>query len=131
MFKAIQTSVSGLLASTARVNNVASNIANSTVKSTPRGAAGPVYSAGFTPQRVIQSSTPSGGTRTNTVPVNPASLTVYDPSSPLSNDQGLVNIPNVNLPAEIGELTRASHAYKANAKVLKTLDETFKSLLKI
>lgn len=133
MFKAIQTSVSGLVASSVRLNAVANNIANSQVKSTPKGSVpnGLVFSAGYTPQRVEQSTTATGGVRATVVPVSPASLTVFDPTSPLANDQGAVNIPNISLPAEFGELTRAKHAYKANAMVLKTLDDTFKTLLKI
>lgn len=133
MFKAIQTSVSGLIASTTRLNAAASNIANMHVKSTPKRAApnGLVFDPGYTPVRVEQTTTGSGGTRARTVPVSPASLTIYDPSSPLANGQGAVNIPNVSLPTEIGELKRASHAYKANALVLKTLDDTFKTLLEI
>ncbi len=133
MFKAIQTSVSGLIASSVRLNAVASNIANINVKSTPKGKApdGLTFSAGYTPVRVEQTTTGSGGVRATMVPVSPASLSVFDPTSPFANEQGAVNIPNISLPAEIAELARASHAYKANAKVLKTLDETFKILLKI
>lgn len=133
MFKAIQTSVSGLLASTVRFNAAASNIVNAHVKSTPAGStpSGGAFNASYSPQQVTQTTTAGGGVRATVVPVSPASLTVFDPTSPLSSAQGLVNIPNVSLPAEIAELTRASQAYKANAKVLKTLDETFKTLLKI
>ena len=133
MFKAIQTSVSGLLASTVRFNTAANNIVNAHVKSTPGASAssGGAFNASYSPQHVAQSTTIGGGVRAAVVPVSPASLTVFDPTSPLSNAQGLVNTPNVSLPAEISELTRASQAYKANAKVLKTLDDTFKTLLKI
>lgn len=133
MFRAIQTSVSGLIASTVRLNVAASNIANMQVKSTPKRAVpnGLVFSPGYTPLRVEQTSTASGGVQAKAVAVSPASLTIFDPSSPLANEQGAVNIPNVSLPAEIGELRRASQAYKANALVLKTLDETFKTLLEI
>lgn len=135
MFKAIQTSVSGLLASSQRLNVAASNIVNSQVKSSPsaKGNAAPglAFNPGYTPKRVEQTTTAGGGTRTSTVPVSPASLSVYDPSSPLAGKEGTVNIPNVSFPVEIAEMKRASQAYKANAAMLKTLDETFKSLLKV
>ena len=135
MFKAIQTSVSGLLASSQRLNIAASNIVNSQVKSSPsakeNAAPGLTFNPGYTPLKAEQITTPSGGTRTRTVAVSPANLSVYDPSSPLAGEQGTVNIPNVSFPAEIAEMKRASQAYKANAAVLKTLDETFKSLLKV
>ncbi|MCF6195255.1 MAG: hypothetical protein L3J50_01030 [Emcibacter sp.] len=133
MFKAIQTSVSGLIASSVRLNVAAENIVNAQTTSTPNGSvpSGLVFSAGYTPKRVEQSSTGTGGVRATVVPVSPASLTLFDPTSPLSSTEGFVNTPNISLPAEIGELTRASQAYKANASVLKTLDDTFKTLLKI
>jgi len=134
MFKAIQTSVSGLIAATARINVAASNIVNSQVKSTPspQGATRTGESfRGYSPQRVEQITTQSGGVQARSVPVSPASLSVFDPTSPLASEQGLVNIPNVSLPAEISELIRAKHAYKANAAVLKTLDDTFKTISNI
>lgn len=126
MLKAIQTSVSGLVASSTRLNVAASNIVNSRNISTPGADSG-----GFIPQQVVQTTTGFGGVQATAVPVSPASLTIFNPSSTLANEQGNVNIPNISLPLEFGELIRASQAYKANANVLKKLDETFNILLKI
>ncbi|MBL4803210.1 MAG: hypothetical protein JKY45_15095 [Emcibacter sp.] len=133
MFKAIQTSVSGLIASSVRFNAASSNIINAQVKSTPKGSTSSsgAFNPAYNPQQVKQSTTASGGVRANVVQVSPSSLTLFDPTSPLANAQGNVDIPNISLPAEISELTRASQSYKANATVLKNLDETFKTLLKI
>jgi len=135
MFKSIQTSVSGLIASSARLNTAANNIVNAHVKSSPPAKepdpAGPVFKAGYTPQRTEQTTVSTGGTKATTIPVSPASLSVFDPTSPLASNEGFVQLPNVSLPAEIAEITRASHAYKANAKTLSTLDEVFKTLLKV
>jgi len=133
MSNAIQTSLSGLIASSVRANAAASNIVNSQVTSSLKGSAslrGP-FQTGYTPIQVQQTTTRLGGTHANVVPVSPSSLAIYDPRSPLANEQGAVGIPNVSLPAEIAELRKASHAYQANAKALKTLDDTFKTLLKI
>ncbi|VAX02051.1 hypothetical protein MNBD_ALPHA03-342 [hydrothermal vent metagenome] len=135
MFKAIQTSVSGLIASSTRLNVAANNIVNSQVRSSPEAqgtaVAGQTFKAGYTPQRVEQTSLPTGGTRATTISVSPASLSVYDPSSSFAGEGGFVNLPNVSFPAEIAEMIRASHAYKANAKTLSSIDETFKALLKV
>ncbi|PCI32165.1 MAG: flagellar biosynthesis protein FlgC [Alphaproteobacteria bacterium] len=133
MFKALQTSVSGLIASSTRLNVAASNIVNARVASSPKGTTGPrqTFRAGYSPQRVAQTTTAGGGVRATGAPVSPASLSVYDPTSPFANEQGAVDMPNVSLPVEISELRRARHAYEANAKVIKTLDDTFKTLLKI
>lgn len=130
MFNAIQTSLSGLMASTARLNVAASNIANAQVVSSPDSSSSKLLGAqAYIPQRISQSTTNNGGVKTSSLPVNPASLTVYNPSSPLSSQEGFVNVPNVSLVTELTELKRASHSYKANAKVLETLDNTLKSFL--
>ena len=133
MFKALQTSVSGLIASSTRFNGAASNIVNARVASSPKGSTGPrqTFKIGYTPQRVAQTTTTGGGVRATGAPVSPASLAIYDPTSPFANEQGTVDMPNVSLPIEISELKRARHAYEANAKAVKILDDTFKTLLKI
>jgi len=130
MYNAIKTSVSGLMAATQKAKVAASNIANAQVVSSPQSSVGNLADArGYIPQRVEQTTNKNGGVKSTILPVNPASLSLYDPSSPLSSQEGFVHIPNVSLAAESAELIRASQSYKANAKVLKILDESQKSLL--
>ena len=65
------------------------------------------------------------------MPVNPSSLTVFNPNDPVSNEQGFVDIPNVDIAVEFSELIKAKHAYKANAAVLRTLSDIEDSALDI
>ncbi|MFC7050248.1 flagellar basal body rod protein FlgC [Emcibacter nanhaiensis] len=129
MNNAINTSLSGLLASTSKLNVAASNIVNSRNTSTPKGtfAANPSAAAlvnkAYTPLKHEQSSNKYGGVMSYNIPVNPASLTAYAPDDPVANEDGYVAIPNVNEFVEVGEMIKATNAYKANAQVLSTLAE--------
>lgn len=135
MISGINTSLSGLLAASTRASTAANNIVNAYNTSTPVGGdsstAALRTTRAYVPQRTINSSQKNGGVIATNVPVNPASLSVYSPENPVSNDQGFVNIPNVDIAIEFSELIKAKHAYKANAAVLRTLFETQDAALDI
>jgi flagellar basal-body rod protein FlgC len=48
---------------------------------------------------------------------------VYDPSHPDSDEEGLVEMPNVNLISEMTDLTSANRSYQANVTVLNALKQ--------
>lgn len=127
MINGINTSLSGLLAASTRANTAANNIVNAFNTSTPAGGdtstAAIRTSRAYVPQRVINSSQKHGGVIATKVPVNPSSLTVFNPNYPVSNEHGFVNIPNVDHAVEFSELIKAKNAYKANAAVIRTLSE--------
>jgi flagellar basal-body rod protein FlgC len=127
MVNGISTSLSGLLAASTRANTAANNIVNAYNTSTPvggdRNAAAIQTTRAYIPQKVHNSSQKSGGVTANKVPVSPVSLSVYNPGDPISNDEGFVNIPNIDPAVEFSELIKAKNAYKANAAVLRTLSE--------
>ena len=127
MINGISTSLSGLLAASTRASTAANNIVNAYNTSTPVGgdtSTAALRSArAYVPQRVVNSSQKHGGVVANKLPVTPSSLTVFNPDDPLSNEQGFVNVPNVDHAVEFSELIKAKHAYKANAAVLRTLSE--------
>ncbi len=135
MINGISTSLSGLLAASTRANTAANNIVNAFNTSTPAGGdtstAAIQTARAYVPQRVINSSQKNGGVVATRLPVTPSSLTVFNPSNPVSNEQGFVNIPNVDPAVEFSELIKAKHAYKANAAVLRTLAETEDATLDI
>lgn len=127
MINGLSTSISGLLAASTRASTAANNIVNAFNTSTPAGGdtstAAIRTTRAYVPQRVINSPQKNGGVVATKVPVNPSSLTVFNPDDPVSNEQGFVNIPNVDHAVEFSELIKAKHAYKANAAVIKTLVE--------
>ncbi|MBT5074143.1 MAG: flagellar biosynthesis protein FlgC [Kordiimonadaceae bacterium] len=135
MISGINTSLSGLLAASTRANTAANNIVNAYNTSAPVGGdastAALRTSRAYVPQRTINSSQKNGGVVATNVPVSPSSLSIYSPSNPVSNDEGFVNIPNVDAAVEFSELIKAKHAYKANAAVLRTLFETQEAALDI
>lgn len=127
MINGINTSLSGLLAASTRANTAANNIANAYNTSLPvggdRNTASLQASRAYVPQKTVNSSLKNGGVTATRVPVSPASLTVYSPDNPVSNEEGFVNIPNIEPAIEFSELIKAKNAYKANAAVLRTLSE--------
>jgi flagellar basal-body rod protein FlgC len=135
MNNAINTSLSGLLASTSKLNVAASNIVNSRNTSTPKGtfAANPSAAAlgskAYVPMKHEQSTNKFGGVMSYNIPVTPASLTAYAPQDPVANEEGYVAIPNVNEFVEVGEMIKATNAYKANAKVLTEVADLEKDFL--
>ena len=127
MLNGITTSLSGLLAASTRANTAANNIVNAYNTSTPVGGdtstAAIRSTRAYVPQKTVNTSQKNGGVSTTQVSVSPSSLSVYNPGDPVSNDQGFVDIPNIDPAVEFSELIKAKHAYKANAAVLRTLSE--------
>lgn len=135
MINGISTSLSGLLAASTRANTAANNVVNAYNTSMPVGGdrktAAIQTSRAYVPQKVVNSSQKNGGVIAIKVPVSPASLSVYNPDDPVSNDEGFVDIPNIDMAVEFSELIKAKHAYKANAAVLRTLSEVQDAALDI
>lgn len=128
--QALRTAVSGLAAATTRVNASANNIANAGTVGRVGAGAGEADRA-FQAQTVQQSSTPGGGTRATITARNPATQTIFAPDSPLANSQGLVEAPNVDLGEELVNQISAEAAFKANAAVIRSVDEQQDDLLDI
>ncbi|WP_425407046.1 flagellar basal body rod protein FlgC [Hwanghaeella sp.] len=127
---ALYTAVSGLNAATRRLDASANNIANAGTVGRVGAQAGDADQA-FQAQTVQQTSTTGGGTRAAIVPRNPATQTVFAPDSPLANGQGLVEAPNVDLGEELVNQISAEAAFKANAAVIRSVDEQQDDLLDI
>lgn len=128
--QALRTAVSGLAAATTRVNASANNIANAGTVGRVGAEAGDADRA-YQAQTVQQTSAPGSGTRAAIVPRNPATQTVFAPNSPLANGQGLVDAPNVDLGEELVNQISAEAAFKANAAVIRSVDEQQDDLLDI
>ena len=136
---AITTARSGLLASVARLNASASNIANGTTTGPlPGSPAAPVAAVDEAPRAyqpvdvVLRSAggqDGSGGVAATYRPRSPAHVRQYDPSAPFADADGMVAAPNVDLAQEAVDVLAASVLFKANLVVLKKADEMTGSLL--
>lgn len=62
-----------------------------------------------------------------------STLVMYDPASPLANSDGYLTVPgekSSGLIVEVAEMSRAAHAYKANAAAIKSLNQTMTNFLR-
>lgn len=133
MVDAIGNALGGLLASQKRVEASASNIANFQSAGAIDPANGP---PAFDARTVIQ--TPlideNGvvfGLDSEIIPKQDPTQTAFDPDSPFANEEGLINIPNVNLSEEIVNLNLAEITFKANARVIEAASELSREVTNI
>ena len=109
---------SALTAQSARLNAVASNLANA---DSIAGADGQPYRA---KQVVFKATAVEGGglgVRVTQVVDSAAPLRMqYDPANPAADAQGYVAMPNVNVVDEMVNMISASRAYQNNAEVMNT-----------
>ncbi|MBE7704145.1 MAG: flagellar basal body rod protein FlgC [Cyanobacteria bacterium SIG28] len=57
--------------------------------------------------------------------------TVYDPSHPDADEEGYVDLPNVNIVEEMVDMIAASRAYEANATVAENVKTMMRSAMNI
>jgi flagellar basal-body rod protein FlgC len=120
---------SALTAQSARLNAVASNLANADSVAGPDGQP-------YRAKQVVFKATPveGGGTgvRVTRVVDSTAPLRMtYDPASPAANEQGYVAMPNVNVVDEMVNMISASRAYQNNAEVMNAAKSLIQKTLAI
>jgi flagellar basal-body rod protein FlgC len=120
---------SALTAQSARLNAVASNLANA---DSVVGADGQPYRA----KQVVFKATPVEGggigVRVTQVVESAAPLRLqYEPNNPAANEQGYVSMPNVNVVEEMVNMISASRAYQTNAEVMNTTKQLMMKTLAI
>ncbi len=137
MIAALSTARSGLLASVARLEAAASNIANGGTTG-PLPPTPPVPAADgaprvYQPVEVVVRSlgdAPAGVEATYR-PRVPAYVRQYDPGAPFADAEGFVAVPNVDLAEESIDVLTALVSFRANLAVLRAADEMAESLLDI
>ncbi len=128
MFNAVSNALSGLAASSQRVNVAASNIANiSTSGALSQENGAQPYETRLSTQTALS----GGGVASEISNKNPGFVPSYAPDSPFSNSEGLIGVPNTNLSEEIVNLKLAETTYKANVKTLEVALELSEELLSI
>ena len=119
LFNVLTIAGSALTAQSARLNATASNLANA---DSVVGADGKPYRA----KQVVFKATPvtaDGGLGVRVTQVVDSAAPgrmVYDPKSPAANEQGYVEMPNVNVVEEMVNMISASRAYQTNAEIMST-----------
>lgn len=127
MINTIQIALSGLAASSKKIEASAGNIANLNSAGSLTDPAHAPYSAVTT----VQETDEGGGVKAAIIPKNTPFVPAYDPGSPFAETDGLVGVPNVNLAEEAVNITLAKTAYKANLKVIQAVSDLSRDLLGI
>ncbi len=147
MFRAINTSASGLSAQRLRMDIISDNIANATTTRTPEG--GPYkrkriilmpsdtkvkYKLPFLPEK-FQPSIGSGVRVLRIEEDRKPFRLVYDPTHPdaikSGPKKGYVLMPNVNIVTEMVDMISASRAYEANVAMVDNTKAIFNKALEI
>ncbi|MDD5176099.1 MAG: flagellar basal body rod protein FlgC [Sterolibacterium sp.] len=119
VFNVFAIAGSALSAQSARLNAVASNLANA---DSVVGSNGQPYRA----KQVVFAAKPMGveggqGVGVAQVVESAAPLRMnYEPNNPYANEQGYVAMPNVNPVEEMVNMISASRSYQTNAEVMNT-----------
>jgi flagellar basal-body rod protein FlgC len=130
MLNILAIASSALTAQSARLNAIASNLANA---DSVVGADGKPYRA----KEVVFNAapvTPDGalGVRVSQVVDSNAPLRmVFDPNNPAANSQGYVSMPNVNVVEEMVNMISASRSYQANTEIMTTTKSLMSKTLAI
>jgi len=119
MFNVFTIAGSALNAQSMRLNTTASNLANA---DSVAGSDGQPYRA----KQVVFAATPVAGQGAQGVRVTgvvdsaaPLRL-VYEPANPAANEEGYVEMPNVNVVEEMVNMISASRSYQNNVEVMNT-----------
>ena len=117
--KILSISSSGLEAQRVRMNIIASNLANVQSTRTPEG--GPYRRKDVVFAEVLDNMLEKGASGVKVSKVvedrRPFQV-VYDPQHPDANDEGYVQLPNVNLLEEMVNMMSASRSYEANVTAI-------------
>ena len=129
LFNVINIAGSALTAQSARLNAVASNLANA---DSLAGADGQPYRA----KQVVFAAQPveGGGIGVRAVRVVESSAPprlVYEPANPAADARGYVAMPNVNPVEEMVNMISASRSYQNNVEVLNAAKSLVQKTLAI
>lgn len=119
MFSIFDISSSAMSAQSQRMNVTASNLANADSVAGPDGEAYRARQVMFEARATSRSGI--GGVAVTEVVEDPSPLRLeYRPEHPLANEQGYVEMPNVDPVAEMVNMISASRSYQANVEVMNT-----------
>ena len=129
MLNVLNIAGSALTAQSARLNAVASNLANADSVAGPDGKPYRAKQVVFNAQQVE-----GGGLGVKVSAVvedNSPARMMYDPKNPAANEEGYVTMPNVNVVEEMVNMISASRSYQNNAEVMNTAKTLMQKTLAI
>lgn len=127
IFTGMEVSASGLTAERTRMEVVANNIANAHSIGTKPGMAYRRQRVNFASQmdQFLESgSVGIRGVKVLGITKDPTPLEkIFDPGHQAADENGMVELPNVQIPLEMVDLVTSSRAYEANLKSLQSYRE--------
>jgi len=133
-FKIMTVSATGMSAQRLRLDVISTNIANAETTRTERGEPYrrkiPVFSEYL--RRAVDGKVESLGVRVVRIVEDQTPFRlVYDPTHPDANEDGYVQMPNVNVLREMVDLMDAQRAYEANVAAFNVTKSIVNSALQI
>ncbi|ART64426.1 flagellar basal body rod protein FlgC [Kushneria marisflavi] len=119
LFNVFNISGSALSAQSQRMNVTASNLANADSVAGPDGQ--PYRAKQLTFEMAAEPGQQIGGVRVAGISEDQSEFRrLFDPKNPAADDQGYVNMPNVDTTSEMVNMISAARSYQANVEVLNT-----------
>lgn len=128
MTSSFGVSLSALNVAATRMQVSANNLANR--QSTGTRVNGEVVNEPYKPQRVVQ-TTEGGVPKANIETVTNPTQKLYMPDHPQADEQGFLEVPNVDEASELIEMKMATYDYKAALKAITIEDKMQQALLDI
>ncbi len=107
-------------AQSARLNTVASNIANADSAPAPGGQVYRSKQVVFQAVSTTQGDGPAKVAVAGIVESTAPPRSVFDPKHPLADGEGYVSLPNVNVVEEMVNMLSASRSYQTSVEVMNT-----------
>ena len=127
-----QIAASALTAQSARLNAVASNLANADSAYSSTGQGYKAKQVVFQAMAMSKHSPWAQGVRLKEVIEDPSPpRMVYAPSNPLADTKGYVAYPNVDPVEEMVNMISASRSYQTNAEVMNTTKSLLQKTLAV
>jgi flagellar basal-body rod protein FlgC len=131
MFNVFGIAGSALTAQSVRLNTVSSNLANADSVTSSNGQPYRAKQVVFE-VRPISEGGEANGVRVTQIVESAAPLrTTYDPTNPAANNEGYVQMPNVNVVEEMVNMISASRSYQTNAEMMNTAKQLMLKTLSI
>lgn len=141
-FSAMEIAASGLGAQRTRMNALASNLANARTTRNENGDGpyrrlDPVFRAVPLNERIAEMQRDPHAGRAYMVEVpeiredDGPPQQVYEPSHPDADENGFVQLPNVNVVEEMVNMITASRAYESGVTVMQTIKSMARSAISI
>jgi len=142
VFNTLRISGSALTAERLRMDVIANNVANSQTTRTAEGGPYQRQQVVFSPQSsggpgafaaaLRGEFNPSTGVRVAALVTDSRpGRTMYDPTHPDADEEGFVEMPNVDLVTELVDMMSARRAYQANTTVIQATKDMARSALEI